>query len=79
MPTHILLAVVQVGHVAGFGQPCAAGTGAILYFVSGPDAGAGYRVAPGIPGLHGLNHNFLQVLASIRAHERPARPLTVEH
>ena len=53
---NVLLVVAHVGHVAGFGQPCAAGIGVVLDLVAGPDTGAGYRIAPGVPGLHGFNH-----------------------
>ena len=56
IPTRGLLFVAQVGHVARLREPCAARAGVVLDLVAGPDTGAGYRVAPGIPGLHGLNH-----------------------
>ena len=46
--------------VAHVGQPCAARAGVVLNLVAEPDAGAGYRIAPGVPGLHGLNHLLIQ-------------------
>lgn len=52
---HILLVVTQVGHVAGFCNPRPARASVVLDLVAGPDPGAGYRVAPGIPGGHCFN------------------------
>ena len=44
--------------VAHVGQPRPARAGVVLNLVSGPNAGAGARVEPGIPGVHGLNHGL---------------------
>lgn len=60
MVDNVLLFVAQVGHVAGFGQPCAARVGAVLNLISGPNAGAGARVETGVPGIHCLNHLLIQ-------------------
>jgi hypothetical protein len=56
MVDNVLLFVAQVGHVAGFGQPCAARGRVVLDLITGPDAGASARIEPGIPGIHSLNH-----------------------
>ena len=58
IPNRGLLVVAQVGHVARFGQPRPARSSVVLDLVAGPDAGAGYRVAPGVPGLHSLDHGL---------------------
>ena len=56
MVDNILLLIAHVGHVARLREPRPARSRVVLDLVAGPDAGAGYRVAPSIPGIHGLNH-----------------------
>ena len=56
MVDNVLLVVAQVGHVAGFGQPCAARVGAILNLIAGSYRVACYRIAASVTGFHCLNH-----------------------